>query len=643
MTRYHKIICALINLVIIIIFLANIKIDFTIQYESSETTTFSFYYDKGSDFNETNIANTIEDMFQNQSSSNRVSINFSPLGFRNLNNLRIDFNSKNPELKINKISINYKDNYSYIFNLETFPELFNVTNDIKSINFLDEKLIIKYINNDAYMYPGNQEYFIKLLDDIFSEITPMVISDIIMFLFLLAVVNCICMIVMKRNLFNMCSRITRLFSRLQCKKHQFYLLGLTVIVTLMFVMSFISSYNAHPDENVSERAVSYYQNNLTPPNIMDENISDTFSGYGNSRLRELTVYYQLNAIVSWILGLVSTLSPIILFRVFNLILFIIMAAIVINKKRASLLIPLIMSAQVWYIFSYVTSDAWDFLMGFIIMYQLIDDTSMLHFYLDNEKIFDKKSFGYCIFISLVFASIFLGKQNYYIILLFTFFILFYKLMETDKTKRKQLFIKYITILGLVGLFFMIRYLQFEIIHDFNRTNLLVQAKELYQISNLDEVVKVQLKSRGYPFSYVLELGWFKTSFKSLFGVYGNMKYFASDFIYTLLWVLNGSILAIGILFNKYLSKDKKYHINVILSVLLCVFCTVGISLYHSWTSDYQAQGRYLLPIILISSYLFKDIDKDTNKYLKTSIYIIMIITFIINIYSFLYYGISKIN
>lgn len=105
-----------------------------------------------------------------------------------------------------------------------------------------------------------------------------------------------------------------------------------------------------------------------------------------------------------------------------------------------------------------------------------------------------------------------------------------------------------------------------------------------------------LKDRGVSLkSLIKDSRWFEETFRSSFGVYGYLNTHASDFVYTV-FKYSALILALyffGVIFARGATISKRYAAGAIAMGLLLI-C---IAAYHSWTKDFQAQGRYLFPMV----------------------------------------------
>ena len=84
-------------------------------------------------------------------------------------------------------------------------------------------------------------------------------------------------------------------------------------------------------------------------------------------------------------------------------------------------------------------------------------------------------------------------------------------------------------------------------------------------------------------------------FSTAFGSYGYTQYFGSDTYFAAVqWLLNlllGSLILYGLIHG-----PARIH-GLMLLTVLCAGALMAVALWSSWTEDFQAQGRYMAPII----------------------------------------------
>ena len=131
--------------------------------------------------------------------------------------------------------------------------------------------------------------------------------------------------------------------------------------------------------------------------------------------------------------------------------------------------------------------------------------------------------------------------------------------------------------------------------------------------------------------------WIKTTLKSFVGIFGYQNIIMSSRIYQFYLILWG-LGIIGCLINFkelfiYNKKEKnRYLLNYIF--IPSIIIPIILSIYYSYTSDYQAQGRYIMGIIIPFTYfLVSGIKTVLEKFIKSekirNIIIIVIMVIII--------------
>lgn len=396
-------------------------------------------------------------------------------------------------------------------------------------------------------------------------------------------------------------------------KHQSWLftvivIGMLISIVLVVLMSSRSELGNHPDEYVTKMAIDYYLNHWVPPDIRSADISNTFSAYGTTRLRELTVYYFLAGKMGLIFSKLFHYTH--YYRAFNSLLYIVMIGTVIYniRKESWLIITVALTPQLWYIFSYATSDAWDFFCSFLLIYQAAAKDSILNKALEDQCSRRNKILAYAYFGTLS-AFIMMGKQNYYVVLLSLFIIFLFRLFKIRTDERHDYIKKYSLILVFFGSVLLVRHSINYYYYGFNGKEIQAEmynehAEDAYKASTPIEerFFTLNLKGRGVTLQELFyEYGFGLTSYKSFVGVFGILKYYCSSTYYRII-----SCLLAMLLIAVYLSAlKKKSVINMleIFTVTIIMCLSVIFSIYHSWTSDFQPQGRYLLPMIISFSYI----------------------------------------
>lgn len=424
----------------------------------------------------------------------------------------------------------------------------------------------------------------------------------------------------------------------------FISLGIFIIT---FLISYKSDYNVHPDEYVHYCAVQYYQTHSRPPKLDSENIINTYSVHGESRLTELDIYYFLVGKYTNVLNKISK-NEIFNARSFNLILLAIILIISyrLYRNNSSLFLPFLLSSQVWYIFSYINNDAWAIFLNLIFVYQLFFEKSMFNILINmSKKEFEQnklKSILYIITLGILFFLLLIAKVNYLVATGINAII--YLIVNRQKIFNKEKILRVFFVLLIGILLFGVRMgIDFKI-NGLDRINnmeniRLLRANEQFKApypQGAYNNTNFKLKDRGYPISKVITNDdFYKTTLNSFIGVYGYMDKNMPNIIYNLIFICY-IVIILYLIYGT--AKQHKNDIGEIAATILVVLggiITLALSIYRSYTYDYQPQGRYMFAIIpLLCALMYC---KKESKILKVLIFIIAIILIV----CYIRYGLLK--
>ncbi|MDY0350830.1 MAG: hypothetical protein RBR09_06205 [Desulfobulbaceae bacterium] len=418
---------------------------------------------------------------------------------------------------------------------------------------------------------------------------------------------------------------------------------IVVVVTLAAVMAFISKNNMHPDEYVHVAAAEYYQDHNLPPRIGSPEISNTYSVYGVSRLHSGEIVYLIAGKFMKILEPFH-FDPYLTLRLFNLLL---LAGLMVFAMGSSdfrlMALPLLISPQIWYVFSYFNSDGFALFIALLAGYQLAVPNSMFHGYVANRS--GGRTFPYAVALGFLFALLLLLKQNYYFFYLYLFLYFVWKVIFEKFPLHKENIVRIgvIAVIG-VSLFGIFRVVDYAV-NDFEKEQKLLEAREnfaheLFKPSTplQRKHAHLQMKERGTTLKYFIQIDrWPEKSFWTSFGVYGYTAITAQYAYYDLVricGVLFMGIIIVWICARGGLSGNTLLGISLFSSLVL-----VAAALYLAWTDNFQAQGRYFLPIIAIFSILLYK----TERLLPRTLFQPLLITmFILSVYSFVFVGLYDV-
>lgn len=170
--------------------------------------------------------------------------------------------------------------------------------------------------------------------------------------------------------------------------------------------------------------------------------------------------------------------------------------------------------------------------------------------------------------------------------------------------KKGLFISFLVLLG-IGWWFIRSAILYE--GDFLGLQARADCGSLYALPEFRPENRITWKSQGYSMWDMLTGSDFMTlSFLSLIGIYGPMTITTSIWVYRfykfLFWI--GAILCAVVPVSRAKGADSLYRerkglrIFYHLNMLFCMAMPLILSFYYSYATDYQPQGRYILPMLI---------------------------------------------
>jgi len=414
---------------------------------------------------------------------------------------------------------------------------------------------------------------------------------------------------------------------------------------LIIVMAGISKTNVHPDEYVHLAATSYYADNWLPPVIEDPSIRNTYSVYGLSRLNNGEIYYLFSGKTYKLLQSIEVPRTFGC-RFFNVALFGIIFFFSIRNFYARLAaIPLLVSSQVWYVFSYCNSDAFALFLAFVSTCLLIDPNSYLQKYLKGRGMCFQV--GTLLLLGAFFGSVFTMKINYYPFIGLIFLILGIRILFTEEYywEKKGALIRLVLLMVLAFGFFGLRTSADYAVNGLDKDEkIAVLQQELGEAkykksSPIEERGRTMyMKDRGVAFEELIsEHYWDIRTLQSSFGVFGYMSIVSSKHFYTVAqWA--GSALLMFILISS-ITWGGYWGAGVTLTTCCLSMLLILAAMHHCWVVDFQPQGRYLFPILSMFGIVLGHNIKALNK----NVLVLLVgCMFMLGVYSFIFQGLLKI-
>jgi len=425
----------------------------------------------------------------------------------------------------------------------------------------------------------------------------------------------------------------------------FLVLMLALICFSAIWMACWSEQYSHCDEYATKMGVDYYLGNWLPPSRNSNWVAGTFSYYGVTRLMESTWYYFVAGKIGWLFRQFFNINT--YYRFSNVICLSIMlfACWKYRKEQRWMYLAVCLTPQLWYLFSYGTSDAWDYFWGFWIIFLLLYDKSILNKIVSNYGSIMEQGRG-IVFCALIFSMIFLGKSNYLVILGLAFVDLLIKFFRVENRYKLRLLGKYIVILFLTFFFTQLKINLVNLNKDYQPIAIVdnmeaVYAEDMEKTKDEGGVTGLVLHDRGYSLADILfrrtDISLLRTLYTSMIGVYATHSAWSGR--YYLLAILF-AYFCLGILWfgNLRKSKDWAERIKLLTIPVWFVLMTIIVVMY-CWFVDYQPQGRYMLPVYLVVAYAFGSSEGlAEGKWSRRLQYVCTLLS----LYSFWFVGIASV-
>jgi len=416
---------------------------------------------------------------------------------------------------------------------------------------------------------------------------------------------------------------------------------LAVVLVLIVVMAAVSKRNAHPDEYVHLAAASYYKDHLLPPHIEDQEIYQTYSAYGVSRLNNGEVYYLLAGKFASFLELFRVDSLLAL-RGFNIMLFGLIFLYAVRSVEARIVaLPFLVSPEVWYIFSYCGSDGFGLFICFLVACELVRENSYLNQILAGDR---PCPIGSMVLFSALLGLLFLLKINYYPFIILVFAVTLYRWFRS-RDKRRAIFTRVLICSVLALLIAGLRIGADYYVNGADREEKLLAMQEKtanhwYKPSTElhKKHISMYMKQRGVSLeNMIFQHNWFGHTFESGTGKYGYFTISGPGAYYELMkWLLIAFLLYIIVAIAVRGDSEGKLLALLVVGLSLAL---LAASIHRSWTVDFQAQGRYLFPILpMLGAVLARN-----RTAIESRLFVLLFMhLFLLSLYSFIFVALPNI-
>lgn len=418
-----------------------------------------------------------------------------------------------------------------------------------------------------------------------------------------------------------------------------YVVGICAIGLILYG-AFVGSPAINPDESEGIYSVQYYTSHWRIPDMRKLPL-EAFSKFGTARLSELNLYYIFAAQIARFITLESGT------RIFGVLLAVglFFLAFWNLKKNSYLLGTLFLTPQVWYLYTYCTSDALDFAISVLVLYQLANPESMLQKLLSEGV--KRKDVWRVLLLGFLFSNIFMSKQNYYVIAIYAFSMLLVELIAAEKEKRRTRLIGCLWLAGSALLFLGIRYIPEFLHYGIHKQQVILELQNEIGIPELRPASPPEVQSSAFNLygkgvtlrELLFQKGFHTTLFRSFVGTYGCLEFPSPKWYMTVMGLLY-IVLYVGMSLSVWREKGQKERKVKFLLLHLMAFISWVLVVYNGWFIDFQAQGRYMLPILIFVAHGISLTPRMTEK---KWFQCLISVTAVLSLYSFACYCIPNIQ
>lgn len=260
-----------------------------------------------------------------------------------------------------------------------------------------------------------------------------------------------------------------------------------------------------------------------------------------------------------------------------------------GRARWMFIVLMTLSPEMIYIASFYNLESFSLLTAMMIVYAWCCC-------LENE--WNRSS---CIRLAMGIALCFLSREFAYSFILGSFLLYcIWHLIHRKKVCWKTFFANGFLIVGIVFAISGWVFIRNMILYDGDPFALHMRTVygELYAIPELKPSMRNTFAQQGLSMLDMLKTSdWISFTARSAVSVLGYMTIHAQK------WVYHGyscivSLGVIGLLLRIVRKKMSKTELYILSTLLFCGIVTTMISIYYSWTVDYEPQGRYIITAMI---------------------------------------------
>jgi hypothetical protein len=299
------------------------------------------------------------------------------------------------------------------------------------------------------------------------------------------------------------------------------------------------------------------------------------------------------------------------------------------------------SAQIWYVFSYFNADAFPLFLSILAAYELTSPRSAFN---DQSRSLVLRYLRLGFYLGLLVLS----KKTFWMFVIFgAVCAAVLEARRVEQVSVSRWFARMTVLAAICGAVAVPR-----IAYDLYANGLPADKyQKMIAVASLlaHDAFKpghapnkysqgVALREQGWSLLGMIRWKrWFEYSIMSSVGVYHYMSLFAPTAFYVIAGLCLGAFLLTPFV-AVVIAGDLEARMIASIAATCCMG-VLALSLYHSWTSDFQPQGRYLFPIFTIAGAVFMVARRYVNLSL---VHALVCASFVLSVYSFAFVGIKDI-
>lgn len=407
-------------------------------------------------------------------------------------------------------------------------------------------------------------------------------------------------------------------NKIFCKKNKTLEYIFIIFSFLMFLLwAIVQPFNSCPDEFMRYDVIKYLFNYNRLPHGGDPLIRNEIWGFSYAFLPYLSGI--ISAIFMKIVSIISSNEQVLMLaaRMASVcfgtltVWYVIRIANKLFKNEYKWLFIILASCLPQFIFlgSYMNND----------ILALLSVAMMIYYWIDgHEKNWNiKTNIGLAIGVSISLLSYY----NVYPFILFSI-VFFIWSNITNKTEKSDILKKFITVtiivFALSGWWFIRNMILYN--GDFLGLSTLTEYSNRYAMDEIKPINRITPLKQNVSLCYMMiDMKWIQSTYLSFIGCFGYMSIPMHKYMYNIVSIII-SIGSFGFMVKVFkLKKYKLESVFIYLLMALSSILTIILSIYHSYTAGFQAQGRYimgcLIPLMIFVTIGFKYIlESIKNKY-----------------------------